>query len=107
MYECSGEPVYRRMAALIEKYAERGRETGGRLDWNKKRVGYLFENHVCLKVLGKKVYQFAHKYFHYRITREKIREKYAVGLWESEAKQEKLNQKDAQNKIEILKKIVS
>lgn len=106
MYEVSDVPTYKKIVNVIEEYKDSRRDVGSKLTWNIKRFGYLYRNHVCFKIVGKRVYQFFNKYFNYSITDEKIREKFAVGLWESEVRQRKQNKEDERNKNTILKQIV-
>lgn len=106
LYQISDEPVYEQIIKVIDKYSLDIRDIENKSTWNIKRVKYLLKHHMCLKICGKKLYQFMYQYLHFRISDENIRMKFAVESWERDVRDKNYNKKDTEKKLHLLRQIV-
>lgn len=96
-------PTYERIADYIKQMEGDGNKEE---KYDIHRIRYMMKNNIYIKILLKKSYQLLYKKFHFRITNEKIRNKFFIEEWEKSIDNLINNKSEIDKKLKILKEII-
>lgn len=103
-YNISDIPSYIQIADLIDEYSFKNKNNKESL-YEIKRLIYIMKKQIPLKYYIKKLYQYLYKNYNFKITKTKLREKFAFENLEKEIDNEKQNNADEIFKTMIINNI--
>lgn len=107
-YDIQNTPSFERIIAVAEELLGQPEiDADSYFPWLCRRWIYLLRKQILLKFWLKRIYQWLHITFGLSVKSKKIREKYAVAFWETEAENRVMLESENQKKLAVLRKIVS